>query len=93
MLNVYFWNKNEKMFLIGLNSDLKEEPDLKSRCYFTLFEPVMPGSLIFLNPNVGKYAPICVTLWICQSNSQSSKYVSICSYKVQNMHELLLSSV
>ena len=30
MLNVYFWN-NEKMFQIDLKSDLKEEPDLKSR--------------------------------------------------------------
>ena len=26
MLNVYFWNKNEKIFQIDLNSDLKEEP-------------------------------------------------------------------
>ena len=24
MLNVYFWNKNEKIFQIDLNSDLKE---------------------------------------------------------------------
>ena len=24
--------------------DLKEEPDLKSRRWFTLFEPVIPGS-------------------------------------------------
>ena len=31
MLNVYFWNKIEKMFQIDLNSDLKEEPDLKGR--------------------------------------------------------------
>ena len=93
MLNVYFCNKNEKMFLIDLNSDLKEEPDLDSSCCFTLFEPVMAGSWICLNSIVGKYAPICVTLGICQSNSQSSKYASICSNKVQNMHELLLSSV
>ena len=32
------------MFQIDLNSDLKEEADLKSRCCFTLFEPVMSGS-------------------------------------------------
>ena len=43
MLNVYFWSKNEKIFQIDLNSDLKEEPDFKSGCWFTLFEfePVM----------------------------------------------------
>ena len=43
MLSVYFGSENEKMFQIDLNSDLKEEPDLKSRCWFTLFELVMPG--------------------------------------------------
>ena len=36
------------MFQIDLNSDLKEEPDLKSRCCFTLFEPVMPGNMPYL---------------------------------------------
>ena len=53
--------KKGKMSKTNLNSDLKEEPDLKS-C-FTLFEPVMPGSWISLNllkfPNVGKYASMC----------------------------------
>ena len=39
-----FETKIKKMFQINLNSDLKEEPDLKSRCWFTLFEAVMPGS-------------------------------------------------
>ena len=82
MLNVYFWN-NEKMFQIHLKSYLKEKPYLKSRCCFTLLEPVMPGSWICLNPNMGKYALVCVT----------SKYVLICSIKIQNMHELLLGSV
>ena len=43
------WNKNEKMFQIDLDSDLKEEPDLKGRCWFTLFRPVMKGSWICLN--------------------------------------------
>ena len=33
MLNVYFWNKNKKMFQTDMNSDLKEEPDLNSRCW------------------------------------------------------------
>ena len=32
MLNVFFWNKDEKKFQTDLNSDLKEELDLKSRC-------------------------------------------------------------
>ena len=45
MLNVYFWNKNKKMFQIDMNSDLKEEPDLN----FILFELVTPGSWINLN--------------------------------------------
>ena len=48
MLNVYLWNKNQKMFQIDLNSGLKEEPDLKSRCCFTLFELVMPGYMSYL---------------------------------------------
>ena len=42
-------NKNQKIFQIDLNSDLKEEPYLKSRCWFTLFEPIMPGPSISLN--------------------------------------------
>ena len=32
------------MFQKDLNSDLKEEPDLKSSCWFTLFGPAMRGS-------------------------------------------------
>ena len=52
------------MFQIDLNSDLKEEPDLKSRCCFTLFEPVMPGYMPYLYLYT-KYALICVTLLIC----------------------------
>ena len=48
MLNAYLRNKNQKMFQINLNSDLKEEPDLKSRCCFTLFELVMPGYMRYL---------------------------------------------
>ena len=64
MLNVYLWNKNKKMFEIDLNSNLKEEPDLKDRCCFTLFEMVMPGYIPYLYI-YNKYALICVTLWIC----------------------------
>ena len=44
ILNVYFRNRNEKRFQVDLNSDLKEESDLKSRFWFTLFELVIPGS-------------------------------------------------
>ena len=62
--NVYLWNKNRKMFQIDLDSDLKEEPDLKSRCSFTLFEPVLLGYMSYLYKYT-KYALICVTLWIC----------------------------
>ena len=62
-----FETKMKKMFQKDLNSDLKEEPDLKSRCCFTLLEPVMPGSWICLNPSVGKYTSICVTLWLCSN--------------------------
>ena len=46
MLNVYFWKKTEKMLEIDLHSDLKEEPDLKSRCCFTL---LWTGNVRILN--------------------------------------------
>ena len=100
MLKVYFRN-NKKITQIDLKIDLKEEHGLKSKCSFALLEPIMLGSWICLNPNVGKYASLCVTLWIylnmCERLpayiSQSSKYVWICLMKIQNMHELLLSSV
>ena len=36
--------RREKFFQIDLNSDLKEELEFKSRCCFTIFEPLMPGS-------------------------------------------------
>ena len=36
--------KNKNMFQIDLNNDLREEPDLKSRCLFTYIKQVMPGS-------------------------------------------------
>ena len=39
-----FEAKMKKMFQIDLESDLNEEPDLKSRCRFTLFGTVMLGS-------------------------------------------------
>ena len=100
MLKIYFRN-NKKMTQIDLKIDLREEHDLKSKCSFALLEPIMLGSWICLNPNVGKYAALCVTLWIylsmCETLrayiSQSSKYVWIWLMKIQNMHELLLSSV
>ena len=45
------------MFQKDLNSDLKKEPDLKSRYFFPLL-------WTDLTPNVGKYASTCVPLWI-----------------------------
>ena len=54
----------KKSLQIDLNSDLKQ-PDLKSKCCFTLFEPVMPGSWLCLISNVDKYASMCLTLWMC----------------------------
>ena len=71
MLNVYFWNKNEKMLRIDLNSDLKKKPDLK------MVYTICAGKERILNmlesaeicPNMGKYSSISVTknitLWIC----------------------------
>ena len=53
--------KIKKMFQIDLNSDLKEEPDLRSVCCFTLFGPVMPGHMPYLYIYT-KYTLICVTL-------------------------------
>ena len=53
------------MFQIDMKSDLKEEPVIKRKCSFTLFEKLMPGSWICLNSNVGEYASIYVTLWMC----------------------------
>ena len=44
------------MFQIDLNSDLIKETDLKSSYFLTLL-------WTDLNPNVGKYASIYVTLW------------------------------
>ena len=41
--------KVTQMFQIDLSSDLKEEPDLKSRCWLTLFGPIMQGFWIYLN--------------------------------------------
>ena len=38
-----FLKQIEKIFQIDLNIDLKEEPDLRSRCWFTLFGPAMQG--------------------------------------------------
>ena len=54
------------MFQIDLNSDLKKEPDLKSRYFFTLLR-------MDLTPNVGKYASICVTLRIYMKHNMPNK--------------------
>ena len=71
MLNVYFWSKNEKMFQKDLNSDLKEEPDLKSSCWFTLFGPAMRGSWICLN--LLKYTP----MWASIPRYQERNYINM----------------
>ena len=60
MLNVYFSNKNVKLFQIDLNSDLNKEPDLKSRCSFTVLESVMLESWMCLN--LPKYARMCTNI-------------------------------
>ena len=57
-----FETKIKTVFQVDLNSDLKEEPNLKSSRYFTLFELVIPSSWLCLNTNLGKYALTCVTL-------------------------------
>ena len=48
-LKCLFLTQKEKMFQIDLENDLKKEPDLKSRCWFTLLGPVVQGSSICLN--------------------------------------------
>ena len=63
VLNVYFWNKNEKkVFQIDLSSEEQ-----------VLEYTVWTGNASILNmpesaeicQNVGKYSSISVTLWIC----------------------------
>ena len=44
MFLVCFGTKMKKRLQIDRNSDLKEEPDLKSSRWFTLLEPPMQGS-------------------------------------------------
>ena len=41
---MFTFEKKLKMFQIDLDSDLKEKPDLKSRCCFILFGSVMQES-------------------------------------------------
>ena len=64
MLNVYFLNKHENMSKIDLNRDLKEEPNLKSWCFFTLFEN--PGYVwIPMWANMPRYVYLCEYASIC----------------------------
>ena len=67
--HVFFWNKNEKTFQLDSEKDLKEDPDLKSRCWFTLFWTDNANTLNMVEStetcsNVDKYASISVILWI-----------------------------
>ena len=34
---MFAFESNEKMFQIDLNNDLKDETDLKSRCWFLIY--------------------------------------------------------
>ena len=88
IIQILSWWKKIWMFTLKTkmkkcSNDLKEEPDFKRRCWFTLFELVMPGYWICLNPL--KSVWISVTFWICVENcvyiSQSSKYAWICLSK------------
>ena len=58
MLSVYLY-KNEKMFQIDPNNDLKEEPELKSRCCFTLF---WTGNAKILNMSESQRGQICLDM-------------------------------
>ena len=56
VLSAYLY-KNEKMFKIDLNSDLKEEFDLKSSCCFTL---LWTGNSMILNVSESQCGQICL---------------------------------
>ena len=75
----------------------KRKISFEERCWYTLLKSVMPVSWICLNLSVSKYASICITCeyaWICVKHYvPGSNYVWICSIKIQNIHELFLSSV
>ena len=76
MLNVYFWNKNEKMFQTDL------EKDFKKTWQQVLVYTSWTGNARILNmpesaeicPNVGKYSSIKVitnvTSWICMNTRE-----------------------
>ena len=53
ILNVHFQNKNKKIFQTDLKTDLKEEPDLNSRCCIT-----WTGNTRILNMSESKFGQI-----------------------------------
>ena len=73
MLNVYFGNKNEKFFQINLNSTIKEETELKSRCWFTLIE---------LHHRCLTEFQIFLRFWICQG----FKYTKVTQTSEKSLH-------
>ena len=70
MLNVYFWNKNEKNVPDSFEQWFKKRTWLEERVSVCT---ISAGNARILNmpksaeicPNVGKYSSICVTLWLC----------------------------
>ena len=65
----FLLKQNEKTFQLDSEKDLKEDPDLKSSCWFTLFwtDNANTPNMFESNEtcsNVDKYASISVILWI-----------------------------
>ena len=66
----FFWNKNEKLFQIDSNSDLKKKTWLEEELLVSI---IWVGNARVLNmpesaeifPNDEIYISICVTLWRC----------------------------
>ena len=98
MLNVYFWNKKEKMKM--------QKQWFKRRTWLeeqVLLYFMWTGNARILNMSESQCGQIRLDMYNFVSvpkyawsvtclNKPDSKYVWICSDKVQNMHELLLSS-
>ena len=72
MLNVYFGNKNGKLFQKDLNSAIKET-ELKNRCWFTLFE---------LHHRCLTELQTFPRFWICQG----SKYTKVTQASEKPLH-------
>ena len=70
---MFTFEKKRKNVPVDLNNDLKEGPDLRSRCCFTPFGPLVQGSWILPNllkyarmwANISRYVWLCKYAWIC----------------------------